>query len=401
MKKFLILGGNFVNTGAEAMTFVTVNALRGKYPDCKIIMFSNLDAGKDNRNYLFDVVHMSGSTLKRLSTQKAGVKYYVEGIARIILRKGNQFYEYKKLLEILSDCDGVFDISGFTISSQFRNQNTLGKLSNVDLFTSYGIPFYFMPQSFGPFEYQENREYMLKRLRETLPKATKIFVRENEGYEMLRDLIGEGNITRSYDMVLQSSGIDKAKVYKVVPEAHEILINTERNVAIVPNMRNFDHGNKEEIIVVYNAIIERLLANRKTVYLISHSSEDVEACRLIKDCFKDNESVLLIKDKIDSWNYGSLIKHFDFAIASRFHSIVHAYLAGTPCIALGWATKYHELLESVGQQEYIFDVRTMENKSKLLQAVTKMCVSNEQERIIIRNRLAEIQKTNCFDLIDF
>lgn len=401
MRKFLILGGNFVNTGAEAMTFVTVNALRKRYPDCKIVMFSNLDAGKDNTNYLFDVVHMSGSALKRLSTQKAGIKYYIEGVARIILSKGNQFYEYKKLKELVSNCDGVFDISGFTISSQFRNQNTLGKLANVDLFTSYGIPFYFMPQSFGPFEYQENREHMLKRLCETLPKATKIFVRENEGYEMLKNLIGEDNIIRSYDMVLQSSGIDKTRIFKSIPQTHEIPVHTEHNVAIVPNMRNFDHGNKEEIIGVYKDIINHLLANGKTVYLISHSAEDIEACKLIKDCFADNDYVRLVTDKIDSWNYGELIQNFEFAIASRFHSIVHAYRAGTPCIALGWATKYHELLESVGQHDYIFDVRSLENTDKILHAISRMSDSNEQERIVIRNRLTEIQKTNCFDMIDF
>jgi len=294
----------------------------------------------------------------------------------------------------------VFDISGYAISSQFQNRNTLGKLSNVELFTGYGIPFYFMPQSFGPFDYQENRDFIVKRIREVLPKAKKIFVREEEGYKYLKDLIGGDNLVKSYDMVLQSKGIDKANVYKEQPKINEIRIDTEHNVAVIPNMRNFDHGNTEEILKTYSDVIGQLLEWGRNVYLISHSAEDIEACTAIKDRFAGDDRVVLIKDKIDTWNYELLIRKFDYAIASRFHSIVHSYRLAVPCISLGWATKYKELLETFGQEQYIFDVRDLAGRDKLFDALKKMDQDYMTEKEKIRNRLAEIQNNNCFDLLD-
>lgn len=402
MRSYIILGGNFQNTGAGSMTLIMADEIRKRFPDAEITVFAPMkDAVESRGKYTFEVAHMSGSTLKRASAGSAGPRYYAEGLARLVLGKGNQFKEYRRLKELLARCSGVFDISGYAISSQFRNQNTLGKLANVDLFTKHGIPFYFMPQSFGPFDYRENREYMLSRLRETLPKAAKIFARESEGYEMLKELIGEGNIVRSYDMVLQSRGIEKKNIYKTEPPVHEIPVETGNNAALIPNMRNFDHGNREEILALYDDVVRLLLELGKNVYLISHSAEDSEACGLIRERFAGDDRVILVGDKIDSWNYDALIRKFDFAIASRFHSIVHAYRAGTPCIALGWATKYRELLEAMEQREYIFDVRDLRDKEKLLAAVRHMNENYEKEKEIIKKRLLAIRETNCFDMIDF
>lgn len=401
MKHYIIVGGNFVNTGAEAMTFSTIDNLRKTNPNCKITMFSNLDANKDNSNYTFDVIHMSGSALRHAQNPRFDIKYYAMGIAHILLRKGNPFKEYKKLTELLKTCDGVFDISGFAISSQFKNRNTLGKLANVDLFAQYGIPYFFMPQSFGPFDYLENREGMLKRLKESLPKATKIFVREEEGYHMLVNLIGNKNVIKSYDMVLQTKTFNKSNIYKEVPSVKTIRIDTKNNVAIIPNMRNFDHGNKDEILSLYKTIMELLLNRGKNIYLISHSVEDIEACALIKNIFASEDKVHLLKEKIDSWNYSVLIREFDFAIASRFHSIVHSYRENVPCIALGWATKYKELLESVGQEEYIFDVRRLAgNKTDIVSAIRRMDERKHEECAVIKDKMFKIQETNCFSLLN-
>lgn len=402
MKKFIIIGGNFQNTGAQAMTFVTVDALKKKYPDCDVIMFTSLrDIKKDNSNYTFRVVHIGSSAYDQANSSKKFLKIFFTGVAKILLKKGNHFKEYKILNQSLKNCDGVFDISGYALTSQFSNQYTLGRLSRIDLFDKHSIPFYFMPQSFGPFDYKENKDYMLSKLKETLPKASKIFVREKEGYQMLKELIGENNIVESYDMVLQSGDINKSNIYKKAPSVKEIDVSTKNNVAIIPNMRNFDHGNKEAILSLYEVAIKRLICMKKNIYLISHSAEDIEMCKLIKDKFQKDDNVKVITEKIDSWNFDSLIRQFDFAIASRFHSIVHSYRAEVPCIALGWATKYKELLETLDQERYLFDVRNLNDREHFISAIMKMNDQYEEEKKIIKKRLAEIQKSNCFNQLDF
>lgn len=384
------------------MTLITVDALRKRYPDCRIVMFTTTrDAKKDNSNYTFTVTHMSERAFLHARGRKPDLRYLAEGAARSLLGKGDLFREYRLLKELLASCDGVFDINGYAISSQFRNQRTLSILDSVDLFTGRGIPYYFMPQSFGPFAFREDREHMCKRLRETLPKAARIFAREQEGFRLLKELIGDGNLVESYDMVLQSAGVDLKNIYVRPPEVKEIPVPTAGNVAVIPNLRNFEHGSREEILELYGRAVEHICGLGKTVYLISHSAEDMEVCELIKGRFAEKDSVVLVRDRIDTWNYDLLIRKFDFAIASRFHSIVHAYRAGTPCIALGWATKYRELLAALGQERYLFDVRGLEEGDAFLNAIDEMNGRYPEEQAEIRARLAGIQETNCFDRLDF
>ena len=397
------MGGNFQNTGAASMTLITVDALRKKYPDCRIVMFATSKDLKMNiENYSFEIVHMSERAL--IHARKNSIidfKYLAEGIVRIILNKGNLFKEYNLLKDLLSSCNGVFDINGYAISSQFRNQRTISILDSLSLFSKYGIPYYFLPQSFGPFDFKENKMYMMKRLNEDLPKAHTIFTREHEGYKILTDLIGGMNIVESNDMVLQSSELDLNNIYKVAPSIKNIAIPTKENVAIIPNMRNFDHGNKEGIVSLYKRVIEYLCKEGKNVYLISHSAEDMEVCKLIKEQLLSFDNVRIVNERIDSFNFDLLIRQFDFAIASRFHSIVHSYKAGVPCIALGWATKYKELLNTMGQSKYLFDVRKLDQEDEFFDAIRDIQQNYKVAKGVIQERLKKIQATNCFDYIDF
>lgn len=401
MKTFIIVGGNFQNTGAASMTLITVDSIRRKYPDCRIVMFApTKDVNKDNSCFSFEIVHMSERAIRHAQFGGIDLQYIAEGIVRRILRKGNLFKEYKLLKELLLTCNGVFDINGYAISSQFRNQRTLKILDSVELFVANGIPYYFMPQSFGPFEFKDNKSLMIDRIRTTLPKAERIFTREHEGYLMLNELIGDEKLIESYDMVLQSNGIIKENVYKHVPEVKEIYIPTKGNVAIIPNMRNFEHGNREAILQLYKRAIDSIIGMNKNVYLLSHSAEDIEACRLIKEHFSSNGEVRMIEDRVNIWNFDMLIRQFDFTIASRFHSIVHSYRAGIPCIALGWATKYRELLQALGQDKFLFDVRYLSKDEGFFQVLKEMNENYVSEREVIKSRLETIQETSCFDMID-
>lgn len=401
-KVFVILGGNFVNVGAEAMTFVTVDALKRKYPDCIVVMISPLDAHKDNSAFSFEVVGFSESVIHHATTKGFDIRYYAAAFAKLLLRRGNSFKETADLTALLNECDAVFDISGYALSSQWSNEVNYAKLRYVNMFCDHGIPFYFMPQSFGPFDYKKDCEKVLAQLKEALVKSSMIFAREKEGYEHLSQLIGSKNVMSSCDMVLQSKGVNPENVYRIVPAMEPIKISTHKdNIAVIPNMRNFDHGNKDSIVNLYHSIIDRLIENGKNVYLISHSKEDMEACKLIKAQFSDEKKVSVLEERINSWNFEGLISQFDFAIASRFHSIVHSYKAGVPCIALGWATKYRELLESVGQKRFTFDVRHDIDGEEVLSAIDHMIASSSSEKQTIMKHVQNIQKLNCFDLIDF
>jgi colanic acid/amylovoran biosynthesis protein len=121
---------------------------------------------------------------------------------------------------------------------------------------------------------------------------------------------------------------------------------------------------------------------------------------MIKERFKNNDKVSLVVDDMNCIQFDRLVKNFDFIIASRFHSIVHAYKNNVPCIAIGWATKYHELLQTFKQEKYIFDVRHNIDITGIKKSLNTMLERYQKESETIKFLLKEIQSdSNIFDII--
>jgi colanic acid/amylovoran biosynthesis protein len=93
------------------------------------------------------------------------------------------------------------------------------------------------------------------------------------------------------------------------------------------------------------------------------------------------------------------VNKFRFVIASRFHALVHALKNGVPCIALGWATKYMDLMKLFGQEQYAFDLRERVEISDVENAVAEMSQMWQSESEIIHRTLPDLQRENVFDYI--
>jgi polysaccharide pyruvyl transferase WcaK-like protein len=399
MSRYVIItGGGFSNKGAQSMTFITVNEIKNRFPDKKIVLLSEtaykLDANEKSM-YDFDILPVNTDILFSL----AGWGYKIAwSLKTKNINNSKHNAVIPKLQEVLKNTDYIVDVSGYTLSSQRAVGLQLSYLFTIMVAKKYGIKVYLMPQSFGPFDYSGKKKSVLEYLiRKSMRYPEVIFAREKEGYNYLKNEFGLKNVKKSYDLVLLNKDIDVSKVYKKIPEYTEY--KNARDVAIVPNMRNFDHGNKEQIIALYDSIIKKLLKENKMVYLIRHSQEDIEACEILKARFPNNENVALIVDDMSCIEFDALVKKFDFLIASRFHSIVHAYKNNVPCIALGWATKYHELLSIFNQEEYIFDVRENIDSVKVEKAIDKLLTYHNTESQKILSILKKVQNYNVFDEI--
>ena len=58
-KYILITGGELKNKGAQAMTFITVDQIAKRYPECKVLLLSNQDyvrSDEEKANYKFDIL---------------------------------------------------------------------------------------------------------------------------------------------------------------------------------------------------------------------------------------------------------------------------------------------------------------------------------------------------------
>ena len=118
-----------------------------------------------------------------------------------------------------------------------------------------------------------------------------------------------------------------------------------------------------------------------------------------ESAFADENRVILLEHDHSCIEFNELVQKFRFVAASRFHSIVHALKNGVPCVALGWATKYMDLMKLFGQERFVFDLRRPLELSRVEQAVQAMSQTWQTEAEIIRTALPELQKENVFDLI--
>ena len=388
-RKILITGGELFNKGAQSMSFIAIDELKTRFPDHEIILVSEDDYKRNDQEknqYNFTIFYDLFKIL-------FGFGIY----AKIKKVNKNIIYESKKILQ---ETDMLIDISGYALGSNWNLASTLHYISKIRAAKKYGIKVFLMPQSFGPFDYKGVKGIFINaQIKNTLKYASIIYARESEGFDLLTKRFNLVNVRLSSDLVLQNEGIDLNKIYNNLPMIKKFEIRNS-SVAIIPNMKNFKYGNKDEIIKLYKASIDKLLGLDKTIYLVRHSYEDIQACEIIKSRFRENEKVILLTEDYSCLEYDEMVKEFDYIIASRYHSIVHAYRQGIPCIALGWATKYYELLSIFNQERYVFDVREKVDLNKFLDKIDAIDEKYTIESTEIKENLRTLRGNNIFTAIN-
>ena len=171
------------------------------------------------------------------------------------------------------------------------------------------------------------------------------------------------------------------------------------SIAVIPNGRNLSVGKEETVLELYREAIRRGLEQGKTVYLLHHATSDAKICTKLKASFSAEDRVVLLEREFSCLEFNELVKRFSYLVASRFHSIVHAFKNGIPCIALGWAKKYDDLLAQFGQEGYLFDVRKDPDAREIAKAMDLLNSRRETESAMILSCLAEVQQENVFDIL--
>lgn len=396
MRKIIITGGGFHNKGAESMTFIAVDEMHKRFPNHEIYVIcdSEYELAKNNEKMFKFKIKQFDNVIPVL--RRKNLKHFL-----YYLIKGYDKSDAKRTNDFFSRVDILLDISGYALGSDWQQCVIENYLYKIDCANYFGIKVYLMPQSFGPFNYNSGeKKKVFNRIKKSLKNAEVICAREQEGYDILTDEIGLTNVIKSYDLVLNNKSLDLNNVYNVIPEFN--IPEIEKNsVAIIPNAMTIsnDGRNKDKILNLYKEIISELLNRGKNIYIIYHAGMDRDFCRQIYELCS-NEKIYFLDNDYNCIEFNSLVKKFDFIIASRFHAVVHSYKNSVPCITLGWAIKYRELHKAVKQDQYVFNIRDDFNGKNILNSIDNMLANYKKESDIIKNALAQIQKNNVFDIIE-
>lgn len=392
MKNVVIVGTGSNNKGAQAMLFTSVDQIRRKFPSANICLL-NTEAfeisNEEKKLYKFEILPWNLDII--ISLLGFWSKFFIT----------NNKYEsqIKNIENVLKNADCILDLSGYVLSSQVGGLASIKYMLNIVLAKKYSIRYYILPQSIGPFDYSlKHRAILYPLFKLYLKYPEKIFVREKEGMKHVKKF-RKDNIEKSCDIVLHNRGYELAHIF--TNNFHLKNMQIEPNsVGIIPNTRVFKVANDEEIYSIYYSLINRLINAQKTVYLLKYSIGDLKRCEKIKGFFQDNEKVKLIINDFNPIELENIIKQFEFVIASRYHSLVHAYRNGIPALVIGWASKYFELMENFNQLDYFFDVRSTTKIKEIENSLDKMVQNYTIEKEKIKDKINDINRENIFDFLD-
>lgn len=392
MRNIIITGGELFNKGAQAMVFITVDEIKKRYPDHDVYILSELDLERpesEKSKYAFNFT--GWYPIKFAKAQK-------NLPLRLMCRLRNN-KEYTSAYELYSNCDLMIDISGYALGSNWSYATCNRYVEHLEFAKAFNIPVYLMPQSFGPFDFiGEKAKELDDRIRNALSYVSVICAREKDGYDQLKERYALNNIVQCYDLVLNNKGVDLEHIFMSEQEFKTLDIK-KNSVGVIPNGMLLTVKDSELVLCMYRALVKHLLSKGYEVYILSHSSTDAKLCKEIYEVCSDDSRVTLLDDDFSCLEFDEIVKSFEFIIASRFHSIVHAYKNAVPCILLGWAEKYYQLSKLFEQQQYCFDFREDINIGKITDKIDAIDSNKEIEKSIIKNLLEAIQKVNVFDVL--
>lgn len=387
MKKYVIItGGQLENKGAQAMTFITVTQAKRLFPDCDVVLLSNYDAN-------------------RSSEEKQKYNFIIQRFPSLHFPFEIPLYLYgptqKEFKDLFRNAVCLFDISGYRLGSNWGIKKTLTYCGSILLAKRFHVPVYIMPQSFGPFRYREYfgvfHHSVMRIIRKALSYSKVIMARENDGKKLLEEKFGLTNVVKTSDMVLQSPPADPAAVYRMLPSLRTIDVEKD-SVALIPNSKNNQYGDADKVYRLYNRIIGFLLDNGKRVYLIYHSINDKEICAKLKNTFAENDRVVLIDQELSCIEYSMNISKFDYIIASRYHSIIHAYKERVPALIIGWAIKYQDLASDFHQDQFCVNVAEL-NEDEIIKRLSVLNSEFREQSAVIGEGLKAMEQHNVFDYI--
>lgn len=373
------------------MTLVAICELKKRFPEHRMVLLTWDASSKTKEKYaMYDLELLEVPPLKFASAARNSIMRTLYSL---------------RYRENFSNCDGIYcnadlfvDISGYALSSTWGGHVCKDYLDAIEFAQAYDIPVYLMPQSFGPFDYKDEAGRNIdRRTRKLFPQAKHIFAREQEGYDALVSRYGLSNVTLTHDMVLASRIEDYSPALRQKP-VFDLPAIPENSMGLIPNVRVGDSGTNDPLMI-YTAAVQAGLDQGLHVYITHHSTQDRELCAAIKAAFVEDDRVVFLDRDHSCMEFNEVVRKFRFLAASRFHAIVHALKNGVPCVALGWATKYRNLMGLFGQEKYVFDLRQPLDSAAAAAAVADMARDWQMESQAIRAFLPALQAYNVFDVI--
>ena len=357
--KILIIGGGLFNKGGAAMMRTVISELGSRLPEAQFY----IGTSHVRQIGAKDVVASGIPQITVIERSKAQrLLQLVKSAAQL---PGGFTYWRKRASDIgyqqaaVDAVDAFVDISGFLYVDK-RGPSGALKLTSLTLMAeAEGVPYIYLPQTFGPFTISKLR----RGTKKAADASSLLYTRDAQSREHVAKLLGQPveRVKQSPDMAFLFKGDPPS------PDAIRALgLDPDKPIlGVSPNVRVYERSTGKEADNKYIRALTRTIQHFADkgvqVLLLPHEmwqdegkTDDRTLCEMLQRNVP-SDLVKNVSGMPTAEELKSLIGSCEMLIGSRFHSLVAALSQGVPAVAVGWAHKYPELLREFGLVEYVYD----------------------------------------------
>lgn len=387
--KIMLLGAGFTTTnmGVWALASGAIASALHAHPDAKICLLDyHITPDK------YQVRHPAGGAVAvELLNLRFSKKFWLpNNIARLLLTalafkavpsKSLREYLYSKnhLLNHIRASDIVGSIAGGdSFSDIYGFLRFIYIILPQILVLLTGKSMELLPQTIGPFHSAAGRFFA----RNILKRAHRIYSRDREGLETIRELIGayHDQFEFCHDLgFIMEPNIQDERVPLWLAERDKkvplVGINVSGLLYMGGYTRNNMFGLEGNYQTLVHGLIDKFIHEKKShVMLVPHvlgseadSESDTIACRRIFSNSKDRMDgrLHLIEDGYDQHELKALIGCCDFFLGSRMHACIAALSQSIPAVGLAYSRKFQGVFSSIGMDELVVDLRSSDEFAAL------------------------------------
>lgn len=397
----MIVGGNFIGKGAEAMMLTVQDAIKQNIPEavCFVPLVREADR-QQLESYGFEIVKQrrQGRVVKVVSLGLAMTRLLRQ--RRIDLTAAKE----KGIANIFRVSDIVVDIAGFASSDQWGPRVAFVRWRLYALSKCAGNRIIFMPQSWGPFKNRSVRLFTRLMLR----NSEVVCAREKLSSDYLIEArcVNPQKVLLSPDIAFQFHASPPEVGQRILNQAG--LIDRSRPiVAITPNMRIYERTpgqgiNNTYLSALINVVKHFLRETSCRIVLIPHEASfrqanDTELCNMLIEQIQDRERVYMLTGDESAADIKAVIGLSDFLVASRYHSLIAALSMRVPAAVIGWSHKYNEVMQKIGLEKWVVDPVRRPTGSKT-DLVVKAWDQRDIIKKVLQQRVPELERESCLAL---
>ena len=295
----------------------------------------------------------------------------------------SSLYYLKEFLK----CDCVFNIMAGDGFSDIYGKDVFLSLIRINrLCRLFHKPYYFLPQTYGPFSSPALSEMAKKECR-----SAKILIsRDNNSTDLLINEFGCANVLDTIDIAF-------ALPYQQLRKEHDsvhIGINISETLCSHHKGHQFQIG--KDYLAIMKSIICQLLSRGYKIHLIPHVADT--------ECQPQNEYYLQYKlwEEIQhpelipppfflsACDAKSYISSMDLFIGSRMHACIAAYSSNVPVLPLGYSKKFSGLFSETLKYPFLIDLTKDFSEKSILSVIQEMLDNLPEIESDLRNKNKEI-----------